>query len=123
VPGNNPKVAGLVYIAAHAPDKGESEGGNGKLYPSAYTSLQKGSDGLDYIDPARFPQDFAADLPAGIAKFEARAQMPTADIVFHAIIKNPSWRTKPSWYMVAKSDRTHPKEVAGLIEEAAAHAK
>ena len=150
--GNNPKVAGLVYIAAHAPDKGESEGGNGKLYPSAYKSLQKGRDGFDYIDPARFYQDFAADLPADIATFEGNAQMPTADTVFHAIIQNPAWRIKPSWYMVAKSDRiinpdlermyakrahsqvveipgashsvyeSHPKEVASLIREAATQA-
>ncbi|MFP3534627.1 alpha/beta hydrolase, partial [Burkholderia sp. SIMBA_042] len=40
--GNNPKVAGLVYVAAHAPDEGESEGNNGKLYPPAYKSMIKG---------------------------------------------------------------------------------
>jgi len=147
--GNDPKVKGLVYIAAHAPDKGESEGGNGKLHPSAYKSLQRGSDGFDYIDPAMFHQDFAADLPKAVADFEGNAQMPAADIVFHAIIENPAWRTKPSWYMVAQSDRiinpdlermyakranshtveipgashsvyeSHPKEVAKLIIEAA----
>jgi pimeloyl-ACP methyl ester carboxylesterase len=149
--GNDPKVAGLVYIAAHAPDKGESEGGNGKLHPSAYKSLQKGADGFDYIEPSKFHADFAADLPAATADFEANAQMPAADAVFHAVIQNPAWKTKPSWYMVAKSDRiinpdlerlyakraksqkveiagashsvyeSHPKEVAKLIIEAAKH--
>jgi len=103
--GNNAKVLGLVYIAAHAPDKGESEGNNGKRYPSAYKSLQKGRDGFDYIDPAKFRQDFAADLPKDIALFESNAQMPTADTVFHAIIQHPAWKVKPSWYMVAQSDR------------------
>jgi pimeloyl-ACP methyl ester carboxylesterase len=103
--GNNPKVAGLVYIAAHAPDKGESEANNGKLYPSAYKSLQKGADGFDELDSARFAADFAADVPKAQAEFMANAQMPAADIVFHAIIQNPAWKTKPSWYMVAKSDR------------------
>ncbi|MBB6498868.1 alpha/beta hydrolase [Pedobacter cryoconitis] len=103
--GNDSKVLGLVYIAAHAPDKGETEGGNGKLYPSAYKSLQKGADGFDFIDPSKFYQDFAADLPKNIADFEGNAQMPTADAVFHVIIENPAWKTKPSWYMVAKADR------------------
>lgn len=105
VAGNDAHVAGLVYIAAHAPDSGESEGGNGKLYPSAYKSLMKGSDGFDYIAPESFSADFAADLPKAIAEFTANAQMPAADAVFHAVIQNPAWRVKPSWYMVAKADR------------------
>jgi pimeloyl-ACP methyl ester carboxylesterase len=147
--GNDPHVMGLVYIAAHAPDKGESEADNGKRMPSAYKSLQKPANGFDYIDPAQFPADFAGDLPKEQAEFMANAQMPTADQVFHAIIQNPAWRTKPSWYMVAKSDRiinpdlermyakragshtveiegashsvfmSHPAEVARLIIEAA----
>ena len=147
--GNDPHVVGLVYIAAHAPDKGESEADNGKRIPSAYKSLQKPANGFDYIDPAHFPADFAADLPEKQAQFMADAQMPTADQVFHAVIKNPAWRTKPSWYMVALADRiinpelermyakragshtieiagashsvfeSHPKEVARLIIEAA----
>jgi len=151
--GNDPKVVGLVFIAAHAPDKGESEAGNGLRYPAAYKSLIKGADGFDYIDPARFPQDFAGGLPKEIADFEANAQMPVADTVFHAIIQGPAWRIKPSWYMVAESDRiinpdlermyakransqtvviagashsvyqSHPKEVARLIVAAATQAK
>jgi pimeloyl-ACP methyl ester carboxylesterase len=103
--GNDAHVAGLVYIAAHAPDKGENEAANGKLYPPAYKSLQKTADGFDYIDPASFYRDFAADMPKDIAEFTAYAQMLTADEVFHAVIQNPAWRSKPSWYLVAKSDR------------------
>lgn len=103
--GNNPKVTGLIYIAAHAPEDGESRGDLVKTYPPAYKSLIKGSDGLDYIDPEKFPEDFAADLPADQAKFMANSQAPTADKVFQATVKNPAWKTKPSWYMVAKSDR------------------
>jgi pimeloyl-ACP methyl ester carboxylesterase len=150
--GNDPHVAGLVYIAAHAPDKGENEAANGKLYPPAYKSLQKTADGFDYINPEQFHADFAADLPEAIAEFAAHAQTLTADEVFHAVIQNPAWRSKPSWYMVAKSDRiinpdlermyakranshtvevdgashsvyeSHPKEVAQLIIEAASQA-
>jgi pimeloyl-ACP methyl ester carboxylesterase len=151
--GNDPKVAGLVYIAAHVPDAGETEGGNGKRYPSAYKSLKKGADGFDYIDPLLFPADFAADLPKKQAEFMANSQMPAADEVFHAVIQNPAWKVKPSWYMVAKSDRiinpdlermyakragshtveiagashsvfeSHPQEVVKLIIEAATNAK
>jgi pimeloyl-ACP methyl ester carboxylesterase len=151
--GNDPKVAGLVYIAAHAPDKGESEAGNGQRYPSAYKSLQKGADGFDYLDPSRFPADFAGGLPKPVADFEANAQMPAADVVFHAVIEHPAWKAKPSWYMVAKSDRiinpdlermyakransykveiegashsvyeSHPKEVAELITRATEQSK
>jgi pimeloyl-ACP methyl ester carboxylesterase len=103
--GNDSLVRGLVYIAAHAPDHGESEANNGKLFPSAYKSLIKGSDGWDYIDPKMFASDFSGDLPKPKADFMANSQTPTADLVFHAIIQNPAWKTKPVWYMVAKSDR------------------
>jgi len=150
--GNDPKFAGLVYIAAHAPAAGESEGGNGKKFPSAYKSLKKGADGFDYIDPLMFPADFAADLPKKQAEFMANSQMPAADAVFLAVIQNPAWKTKPSWYMVAKSDRiinpdlermyakragshtveiegashsvfeSHPQEVAKLIIQATTNA-
>lgn len=150
--GNDPQVAGLVYIAAHAPDAGESEAANGVKYPPAYKSLVKAADGFDYIDPTRFPADFAGGVPQELAQFMAYAQMPTADSAFHAIIKNPAWRTKPSWYMVAKADKiinpdlerlyakragshkveidgashsvfiTHPREVTNLIVDAASHA-
>ncbi|HLA57437.1 MAG TPA: alpha/beta hydrolase [Puia sp.] len=148
--GNDPAVAGLVYIAAHAPDSGESEAGNGKLFPPAYKSIRKGPDGFDDIDPAQFHADFAADLPKEQAEFMSNSQMPVADTVFHALIQHPAWKIKPSWYMVAQSDRiinpdlermyakraksytieipgashsvfvSHPKEVADLIIKAAA---
>jgi pimeloyl-ACP methyl ester carboxylesterase len=147
--GNDAHVVGLVYIAAHAPDKGESEADNGKRFPSAYKSLQKPANGFDYIAPDKFYADFAADLPKEKAEFMANAQMPTADGVFHTPIQNPAWRVKPSWYIVAQSDRiinpdlermyakransttvevegashsvfeSHPKEVAQLIIDAA----
>ncbi|MBO9200522.1 MULTISPECIES: alpha/beta fold hydrolase [Niastella] len=103
--GNDAQVAGLVYIAAHAPDEGESEADNGKRYPPAYKSLVKGGDGFDYIAPSQFAADFAADVPKATAGFMANAQVPTADAGFHAIIHDPAWKNKPSWYMVAKADR------------------
>lgn len=117
--GNDPHVVGLVYIAAHAPDKGESEADNGKRFPPAYKSLQKSANGFDYIDPARFYMDFAADLPKENAEFMANAQMQTADAVFHTVIQNPAWRLKPSWYMVAKSDRIINPDLERMYAERA----
>ena len=153
VAGNDPRVVGLVYIAAHAPDAGESEAGNGKLHPPAYKSLIIGKDGLDYLDPKMFPSDFAGGIGKERAQFMANSQMPAADKNFHAVITNPAWKVKPSWYMVAESDRiinpdlermyakragshtveipgashsvfeSHPKDVAKLIIEAATNSK
>jgi pimeloyl-ACP methyl ester carboxylesterase len=150
--GNNIHVAGLVYIAAHAPDKGEAEADNGKRYPSAYKSLVKGTDDFDFITPSMFYRDFAADLPKQQTEFMSNSQIPTVDQIFHAVVQNPAWKVKPNWYMVAQSDRiinpdlqrmyakranshtveirgashsvyeSHSKEVAKLIMEAAANA-
>ncbi|GBU14481.1 alpha/beta hydrolase [Enterobacterales bacterium] len=150
--GNDAHVAGLVYIAAHALDNGETEVTNGKKIPNTAHPFAKTSDGFLYIKPENFPADFAADLPLKQAQFEAQAQMLTSASVFTANIPDPAWKTKPSWYMVAKSDKiispdlerfyakrahshtveitgashsvyeSHPKEVAALIEQAALHA-
>jgi pimeloyl-ACP methyl ester carboxylesterase len=150
--GNDAKVAGLVYIAAHALDQGETEVGNGKLYPNKTKAVKKTPDGFTYLDPAFYPADFAADLPKAQAEFEARAQELTAAEVFTVPAGQPAWKTKPTWYAVATSDRiinpdlermyakrahahtievqgashsvyeSHPKEVAALIEDAARNA-
>jgi len=104
--GVDPHVAALVYIAAHAPDEGETETGNGKRYPAVgRDAIQKTPDGYTYLDPGRYHADFAADLPTDEAAFEARSQVFTAATVFTTPITNPAWKLKPSWYMIAKSDR------------------
>ena len=150
--GNDAKVTGLVYIAAHALDEGETEAANGKLFPNATKAVKKTDDGFLYLDPAFYPADFAADLPKAQAEFEAHEQGLTNSTVFTTPSKAPAWKVKPSWYAVAKSDRiinpdlermyakranahtieiagashavyeSHPKEVAALIEQAAQHA-
>jgi pimeloyl-ACP methyl ester carboxylesterase len=150
--GNNPHVAGLVYIAAHEPDTGETEASNGKRFPSATSktkAMEKTSDGFTFLNPADFPEDFAADLPREQADFEAHSQMLTAAQVFTTPVTAPAWKVKPSWALVATADKiinpdlermyaarahshkvevegashsvyqSHPKEVAALIEEAA----
>ncbi|MGF6573394.1 pimeloyl-ACP methyl ester carboxylesterase [Paraburkholderia sp. GAS333] len=107
--GVDPKVAGLVYVAAHAPAVGEDESDLGKKMPS-YTSQQAGAikktdDGYTYLNPADFPKDFAADLPLKQAQFEARSQILTAAKVFSAPMTVAAWTTKPSWGIVAADDK------------------
>ena len=153
--GTDPSVAGLVYIAAHMPDAGENEADDGKRFPSDLSksgAIKKTPDGFTYLDPARFHEYFAADLPAEQAAFLARSQVFNFADNFKAVITTPAWRSKPSWMLVAGADRTinpdlerwyatrakshmvevagashcvyisKPKEVAALIEEAASHA-
>jgi pimeloyl-ACP methyl ester carboxylesterase len=105
--GTDSHVVGLVYIAAHMPDAGESEAADGLRYPSVASAanvIRKTSDGFTYLDPAQFPKYFAADLPKEQAEFEAHSQIATASSVFMGIITTPAWRSKPSWMMVAKAD-------------------
>ena len=150
--GTDPSVVGLVYIAAHMPDAGESESDDGKRFPSDLAksgAIKKTPDGFTYIDPARFHELFAADLPGDQAAFMAHSQVLNFADNFSTTITAAAWRTKPSWMLVAGSDRTinpdlerwyakraksqtvevagashcvyvsHPKEVAGVIENAA----
>jgi pimeloyl-ACP methyl ester carboxylesterase len=154
--GNDPSVAGLVYIAAHMPDAGENEADDGKKFPSDLSksgAIKKTPDAFTYIDPAQFHDLFAADLSDEQAAFMARSQVFNLADNFKATITTSAWRSKPSWMLVAGSDRTinpdlerwyaerakshkvevpgashvvyisHPKEVAALIEEAATHAQ
>ena len=107
--GTDPTVVGLVYIAAHMPDAGESEAADGKRFPSDLsksTAMKKTADGFDYLDPAEFHEYFAADVPAEQAAFMARSQVIIADANFKGVISTPAWRSKPSWMLVPTKDRT-----------------
>jgi pimeloyl-ACP methyl ester carboxylesterase len=107
--GIDPHVAGLVYVAAHAPDIGENEGALGKSMPSATQkqegAVKKTADGFTFLNPANFYKDFAADLPRDQAEFESRSQILTAAKVFTASMTAAAWKTKPSWAIVAGADR------------------
>jgi pimeloyl-ACP methyl ester carboxylesterase len=92
--GTDSHVAALVYIAAHAPEEGETEAANGKKFPNSSKPLIKTPDGFVFLDPANFPADFAADLPREQAEFMAHSQMPTAAKVFNTPIANPAWKLK-----------------------------
>src|SRR4051812_1629005 len=107
--GNDPAVAGLVYIAAHMPDAGENEADDGKRFPSDLsksTAIKKTADGFTYLDPLQFHEYFAADLSAEQATFMARSQVLNKADNFRAVISAPAWRRKPSWMAVATKDRT-----------------
>jgi pimeloyl-ACP methyl ester carboxylesterase len=107
--GMDPSVVGLVYVAAHMPDAGESEADVGKRFPSDLsksTGIKKSVDGFTYLDPAQFHDYFAADLPIEQAAFMARSQVLNAADNFKAVITTPAWRSKPSWMLVAAKDRT-----------------
>jgi pimeloyl-ACP methyl ester carboxylesterase len=120
---------------------------------SKSTAIKKTADNFTYIDPAQFHEYFAADLSAEQAAFMARSQVLNFADNFKAVISDAAWRKKPSWMLVATKDRTinpdlerwyaaraksqkvevsgashcvyvsRPKEVATVIEEAAAHAR
>jgi len=107
--GTHPAVAGLVYIAAHMPDAGESEASAGQRFPSDLsksTAIKQTADGYLYLDPAQFHEYFAADLPVEQAAFAARSQVPINGANFKGVITTPAWRSKPSWMLVAAKDRT-----------------
>ena len=110
--GNHPKVAGLVYIAAFAPDKGESVATLNKHAPPGATvsPILPPQDGFLFQDRAKFPASFAADVDAEKAAFWADSQVPWGVAAASGTISEPAWRTKPSWYLIATDDRMIPPD-------------
>jgi pimeloyl-ACP methyl ester carboxylesterase len=150
--GNHARVAGLVYVAAFAPDAGESLLDLVKKMPPASAGVKPTGDGQLYFDPALFHADFAADLSAADAAFMARSQVLPSVQAASAPVMQAAWKTKPSWAIVSTEDRTvnpalerfmarragshtveipgshvafiaHPAEVARVIEQAALFAR
>lgn len=107
--GMDPKVARLVYVAAHAPDIGEDEGALGKKWPSVLGktegAIKETAGGYTYLDRGAFLKLFAPDLPQAEAEFEARSQVLAAAGVFHAPLTAAAWKTKPCWGIVAGNDQ------------------
>ncbi len=107
--GVDPHVVGLVYVAAHAPDIGEDEGGPWQETPSVLAktegAIKKTADNFTYLNPADFPKLFAPDLPHDQAVFESRSQVFAAAEVFSTPLTAAAWKTKPSWGVVALHDQ------------------
>lgn len=119
--GNHPNVAALVYVAAFAPDKGES-------VQTLITDLPPGPpvlpmppprDGFLLLDRATFADSFAGDLPAQEAAFMADSQVPCGVNALSAQVTEPAWRHKPSWYLVATDDKMIPPPAQRAMSERA----
>src|SRR6202050_1278374 len=152
--GNDPKVVGLVYVAAFAPGDGESINSVSKPYPPAPLGgeLRPDAQGFLTATPKGIAEDMAQDLTAGEQRILTAIQGQTSASVFGATVTTAAWKSKPSWALIAGNDRaippqlekdeaatikatsitvpanhlammSHPKEVAELIEQAAAKAK
>jgi pimeloyl-ACP methyl ester carboxylesterase len=152
--GNDPKVVGLVYVAAFAPSDGQSVASVTKPFPPAPlvgNEVRADAEGFLTVTPKGIAEDFAQDLPDHEKQILTATQGATAAAVFGATITIAAWKTKPSWSVIASNDRavppelekaeaaamkassitvpsshvpmlSHPKEVADLIEQAAAKA-
>ncbi len=108
--GTDPKVAGLVYITAFAPDKGESVSSLIKdPQPGApVPPILPPHDGYLFLDNAKFPASFAGDLDIERAMFMADSQVPWGLDALNGAISEPAWKTKPSWYLVVTEDKMIP---------------
>jgi pimeloyl-ACP methyl ester carboxylesterase len=108
--GNDPKVAGLVYIAAFAPDKGESVAALIKDPPpgAPVPPILPPQDGFLFLDRAKFAASFAADVAKDKAEFMADSQVPWGVEALSGSINVPAWKNKPSWYLIATDDKMIP---------------
>jgi pimeloyl-ACP methyl ester carboxylesterase len=117
--GNHEKVVSLAYIAAFAPDKGESVGSiladpaPGAPVPPILPPV----DGFLYLDQEKFPASFAGDLPLAQAEFMAASQLPWNVDCITGAATEPAWRTKPAWYLVTGDDHMIPPPVQRAMAE------
>ena len=128
--GNDPNVAALVYIAAFAPDKGESVNTLIEGFPKdgPQPPILPPQDGFLSLDREKFHDSFAADVDAELAAFMADSQVPWGVDALGGTISEAAWASKPSWYLVTTEDRMIPpeaqREMSGrtgaTVEEAAA---
>ena len=108
--GNHPNVAALVYIAAFAPDEGESVNTLIADPPpgAPVPPILPPQDGFLFLDREKFAASFAADVDPELAAFMADSQVPWGVDALGETISEPAWRTKPSWYLVTTEDRMIP---------------
>lgn len=109
--GNAPNVAGLVYIAAFAPDAGESPGSISQaIPPAAFANIAPDSDGYLWIKPDQYHDSFCEDLDAEEGLVMAVTQKAPVGATFGDSISEPAWKHKPSWYQISSQDRMiHPE--------------
>jgi pimeloyl-ACP methyl ester carboxylesterase len=119
--GRHQDVAALVYIAAFVPDKDESVNALLGGFPAdgPQPPILPPRDGFLLLDQEKFPASFAGDVPAEQAAFMADSQVPWGVDALGGQITEPSWRTKPSWYLVTTEDRMIPPAAQRTMSERA----
>ena len=119
--GHHPNVTALAYIAAYAPDKGESlstliaEAPPGAPAPP----ILPPQDGFLFLDRDKFAASFAADVPEKLAAFMADSQVGFGVDALNGAVSEPAWRTKPSWYLVTTNDHMIPPPAQRAMSERA----
>ena len=119
--GNDPKVAGLVYITAFAPDKGESVNSLIKDPPpdAPVPPILPPKDGYLFLDKTKFAASFAADVEPEKAAFMGDSQVPWGVEALAGTISEPAWKTKPSWYLLVTEDKMIPPAAQRFMAERA----
>lgn len=119
--GNDPKVAGLVYVAAFAPDGGESVSSLIKSAPAGapVPPILPPQDGFLFLDREKFPASFAADVKPEMAEFMANSQVPWGLQALNGAVTAAAWRTKPSWYLLTTEDRMIPPDAQRAMSKRA----
>src|SRR2546425_8179733 len=119
--GNDPKVVGLVYITAFAPDKGESVATLIKDPPpgAPVPPILPPQDGFLFLDRAKFAASFAADVESEKAAFMADSQVPWGLEALSGTISEPAWKTKPSWYLLVTDDKMIPPPAQRFMSQRA----
>ena len=119
--GNDPKVAGLVYIAAFAPDKGESVGTLIANPPpgAPVPPILPPKDGFLMLDKAKFAEAFAADVKPAASAFMADSQVPWGLDALNGAVSDPAWKNKKSWYLVSTADKMIPPDAQRAMSKRA----
>jgi len=119
--GTHPNVAGLVYITAFAPDKGESVNTLIANPPAGapVPPILPPQDGFLFLDKTKFHASFAGDVGEEMAAFMADSQVPWGVDALGGTVTAPAWRTKPSWYLVATEDKMIPPDAQRFMSKRA----
>jgi pimeloyl-ACP methyl ester carboxylesterase len=115
--GNDPKVVGLAYIAAFAPDKGESVATlvQNPMPGAPVPPILPPQGGYLYLDNSKFAASFAGDVDGDTASFMADSQVPWGIEALNGVVTKPAWKTRSSWYLVATDDRMIPPDAQRLM--------
>jgi pimeloyl-ACP methyl ester carboxylesterase len=119
--GNDPKVVGLVYITAFAPDRGESVNSLIKDPPpdAPVPPILSPTEGFLFLDKTKFAASFAGDVEAEKAEFMADSQVPWGVQALAGEISEPAWKSKPSWYLLVTEDRMIPPPAQRFMSDRA----